>query len=234
MAQARRVLGCPSIGASWSRPKVTRRRLLSRSGRPGRKLDARPGPGAGPPPWPAPSATASTSERTTTPGLPVPRVVARTGMGLRSSPVSGVDGRPTGAQGRTHPDHRPSRRNAIDAAGVTCPQANALGRGGANGRGRSRLRQKRPRGSPSRGRSSRAALDEPLGGLLALQHPGERDGDRDVPSSSTSGWTGWTSPQPDGPRALGADQGRRHRRRQRLAQRPPEQQPGPPPARTPP
>ena len=60
-------------------------------------------PSTGLPPWPAPSATASTSERTTTPGLPVPRVVARTGMGLRSSPVSGVGGRPTAGRrvGRT-------------------------------------------------------------------------------------------------------------------------------------
>ena len=50
----------------------------------------------------------------------------------------------------------------------------------------------------------------------------------------------WSSPgeasQPDGSRALGADQGRCHRRRHRLAQRPPEQQLGPaaaPPARIP-
>jgi hypothetical protein len=38
--------------------------------------------------------------------LPGPGVVARTGPGMRASPVSGVDGRPTaGAQDRTHPDH---------------------------------------------------------------------------------------------------------------------------------
>jgi hypothetical protein len=107
-----------------------------------------------PPPWPASPGTASTSERATTPGAsPAPGVVARTGLGLRASPVSGVDGRPTaGAQGRTHPVHRPNPRNAIDAAGVT-RERTAPGRGGANGRGRSRLRRKRPRGPPSRGRS---------------------------------------------------------------------------------
>jgi hypothetical protein len=42
--------------------------------------------------------------------LPGPGVVARTGLGMRASPVSGVDGRPTaGAQDRTHPDHHHHR-----------------------------------------------------------------------------------------------------------------------------
>jgi hypothetical protein len=127
-----------------------------------------------------PANRAFTSERATTPGLPVPGVVARTGLGLRSSPVSGADGRPTaGRRGRTHPDHRPNPKNAIDAVGVTCKQANTPGRRGPNGRGRSR----RPwRVAPEEARTDRQPLRR-----------GARVGRRSSASSSRCRAASWSS-----------------------------------------
>jgi hypothetical protein len=63
---------------------------------------------------------ASTSERATTPGLPFPRVVARTGPGALFQPGLRADGVPPRCSG----DHTPStdtQRNASDAAAVTDP-----------------------------------------------------------------------------------------------------------------
>jgi hypothetical protein len=82
---------------------------------------------------------------------------------LRGAVGPGSMGCP-GAQGRTHSTHRHSKEGQQWGRRYRS-QANAPGRGGATGRGRSRLRRKRPRGPPSRGRSSRAALARTFAGL---------------------------------------------------------------------
>src|SRR5215211_3429304 len=70
----------------------------------------------------------SSSERVTTPGGPSPPgVVARTGPGALSGPVSGADGHP-GMLARSHPGHRPTR-NANDTSGVTGAQTNTPAEG---------------------------------------------------------------------------------------------------------
>jgi Winged helix-turn helix len=79
---------------------------------------------------------------------PIPGVVARTGLGLRASPVSGADGVRVDAPAKRIPHHRPTKkrhrrcRRYVPTGERPQPQ-------GANGGGRSRLRQKRPRGPPS-------------------------------------------------------------------------------------
>ena len=64
---------------------------------------------------------ASTSERATTPGLPFPRVVARTGPGALVQPGLRADGVPPRCSGDHTPIHRHTQRNASDATAVTDP-----------------------------------------------------------------------------------------------------------------
>jgi len=136
-----------------------------------RRGGRRHGPRPGRRPWPAPSGTAATSKRATTPGAsPAPGVVGRTRLGRDQPGLRAMTNPRVPAEEHLAID---TRRNANSGGDVT-PYRRTPRPWGATGRGRSRLRRKRPRGPPSRGRSSRVALARAFARPQAFHRLGRR------------------------------------------------------------